>query len=166
MYHRISGRCAQGKSGEKHGRDSGSSPHPIPGWFLEGRGAGEAGVWVRARVRDGAGPCASAGWSGATGSGKRSSRSGWSGAEERLGGEDGADSGPGLSVGAHGALARGAGERAGWARRLRGSVGLRRERERGVERGHGAGRVRGRAGFASRGTPARGGRKERWERAD
>jgi len=62
--------------------DSGLNPHPIPGWFLERKGAGEASVWVRARVRDRAGPCASPGWSGATGNGKRSSRSGRSGAEE------------------------------------------------------------------------------------
>ena len=50
--------------------ESGLNPHPIPGGFLERKGAGEASVWVRARVRDRAGPCASPGWSGATGSGK------------------------------------------------------------------------------------------------
>ena len=86
--------------------------------FLERKGAGEASVWVRARVRDRAGPCASPGWSGATGSGKRSSRSGRSGAEERLGGEDGADSRPELSVGARGLgccrLGFGPGFKLGW----------------------------------------------------
>ena len=80
----------------------------FPGCFLEGKGAGEAGMRVRARARDRAGPCAHAGRSGATRSGNRSSRSG---TEDRFGEEDGADSGPGLSAGATRARA--------WERRLR-----------------------------------------------
>ena len=88
--------------------DSGLNPHPIPGWFLERKGAGEAGMRVRARARDRAGPCAHAGRSGATRSGNWSSRSG---TEDRFGEEDGADSGPGLSAGATRARA--------WERRLR-----------------------------------------------
>ena len=78
------------------------------GCFLEGKGAGEAGMRVRARARDRAGPCAHAGRSGATRSGNRSPRSG---TEDRFGEEDGADSGPGLSAGATRARA--------WERRLR-----------------------------------------------
>jgi len=64
---------------------AGSSPHPIPGWFLEGKGAGEAGVRARARALDRAGPCAR-GRSGATCSGNQSSRGG---TEGWFGGEDG-----------------------------------------------------------------------------
>ena len=81
----ISGRRAQGKSGEERGGDSGSKPHPIPGRFLEGKGAGEAGVRARARALDRAGPCAR-GRSGATCSGNQSSRGG---TEGWFGGEDG-----------------------------------------------------------------------------